>query len=148
MKHLPQILLLWFAVSCAFAPMTARADDAAYRYYIDITQVSLADLDTLFKDLESDLGNIEGDPLVIVLHGDEAGAFLRSNYPDNKPLVDAAALLDAHGVIDLKMCATWMRSHAVTGRDIPPFIETVPYGPEEVRRLKEAGYVPAAKVKL
>jgi hypothetical protein len=148
MNHLRKGLILLLAITFAVSAAVSRAEDAAYRYYIDISQISLADLDTLFRDLESDLGKLDGDPLVIVLHGDEAGAFLRSNYVDNKPLVDAAALLDAHGVIDLKMCATWMRDHAVTGRDIPPFIETVPYGPEEVRRLEKAGYLSAAKVKL
>jgi intracellular sulfur oxidation DsrE/DsrF family protein len=85
---------------------------------------------------------------VVVLHGNEAGAFIRSNYSANRSVVDTAALLDAYGVIDVKMCATWMRTHAITERDIPPFIETVPFGPAEVQRLRNAGYSSAAKVKL
>ncbi len=126
----------------------AHAEDASYRYYIDIADVTLDDLSSLFADLTTDLGDLTPDPLVIVLHDEEAAAFLRSNYRDNKTLVDSAALLDAHGVIDLKMCATWMRNHAVTQSDVHRFIDTVPYGPAEVRRLRDASFTAFSKIKL
>jgi intracellular sulfur oxidation DsrE/DsrF family protein len=151
--HGRQVLLYGFLVGLTLTPgRTLFAEDAAYRYYVDIAQITLEELGALFMNLTATLGGLtngtSSDPIVVVLHGDEAGAFLRSNYIDNKPLADAAALLDAYGVIDLKMCATWMRNHAVTEADILPFIESVPYGPAEVDRLRTDGYKPAPRVKL
>lgn len=137
----------------AITPARAlSAEDATYRYYVDIAEITLEELGSLFMDLTANLSGASNDtspdPIVVVLHGDEAGAFPRSSYIDNKPLADSAALLDAFGVIDLKMCATRMRNHAVSESDILPFIEAVPYGPGEVGHLREQGFKPAPRVKL
>jgi uncharacterized protein len=133
------------------AATLAFGEDAAFRYYVDIGVASLEELDRLFSDLQESLGESPPAatiPVVVVLHGDEAHAFIRSNYAANRTRVDTAALLDAHGVVDMKMCATWMRNNAITDQDIPPFIETVPFGPGEVTRLRNEGYLAAPKVRL
>jgi len=140
--RLAVLLLAWIA-------LVANAADATFRVYFDIAPASLEELDALLDELGKDLGAFgKPTPLVVVLHGDEANAFVRDNYVANKSVVDRAALLDAHGLIDVKMCATWMRLNDIGDEDIPPFIETVPYGPGEVARLKQDGYEPAPRVRL
>jgi intracellular sulfur oxidation DsrE/DsrF family protein len=80
------------------------------------------------------------DPIAVVLHGEEIKAFLRSNYRDNKSLVDLAARLDAFNVIDVKVCQRWMGANGITAGDLPPFLEPVPWGAGERKRLQQAGY--------
>ena len=127
----------------------ASAADAAFRYYFDMAPTSLTELDTLMDDLSEGENLVApATPVVIMLHGDHASAFVRDNYPANKKRVDQAALLDAYGIIDVKMCATWMRLNDITEVDIPPFIETVPYGVAELERLRKNGYAETTRVKL
>lgn len=80
------------------------------------------------------------EPIALVLHGSEIAIFKRSNYRNNKELVDLAARLDAFNVVDLKVCRRWMGIHNLSESDLPPFLEAVPWGPEEVKRLNAAGY--------
>jgi intracellular sulfur oxidation DsrE/DsrF family protein len=81
-------------------------------------------------------------PVRFVLHGPEAKILLLQNYARYKNTVDLAARLSAFGVVDLKVCETWMGGNRVNPEELPPFVGTVPYGPAEVRRLrKEQGYI-------
>lgn len=80
------------------------------------------------------------EPIALVLHGSEIEIFKRSNYRDNKELVDLAARLDAFNVVDLKVCRRWMGENNLSEGDLPPFLEAVPYGGDEVQRLDGAGY--------
>jgi intracellular sulfur oxidation DsrE/DsrF family protein len=81
-------------------------------------------------------------PVRFVLHGPEAKILLLQNYPRYKGIVDLAARLSAFGVVDLKVCETWMGGNRVNREELPPFVGTVPYGPNEVRRLmKEQDYI-------
>jgi len=67
---------------------------------------------------------------------------LRENYASHRATVDLAAKLSAFGIIELKVCETWMGGNRVSASQLPPFIGTVPYGPTERRRLiEEQGYV-------
>ena len=147
MKSLPWLLL---SLGVLFSVSTiASAADATFRYYFDTAPTTLQELDTLLTDLSSEEDRVApGTPLIIMLHGDHANAFLRENYPANKKRVDQTALLDAYGIIDVKICATWMRLNDVTEADIPPFIETVPYGVAELERLRKEGYMESTRVKL
>jgi intracellular sulfur oxidation DsrE/DsrF family protein len=79
-------------------------------------------------------------PIVVILHGSEAKAFLRQNYGQYRSLVDQAAKLDAFNVIDIQICETWMGSNEVVRDQLPPFIETVTYGPSRIKELINAGY--------
>ena len=137
------------ALLACFASGVAVTDDAAFRFYFDLAPRSIEELDLITRTMVDD-ANAETlrAPLVVVLHGKEAKAFLRSHYQANKTLVDRTALLDAYGVLDVKMCATWMRLNGVDDADIPPFIETVPYGQAELDRLRERGDEPAPKVRI
>jgi intracellular sulfur oxidation DsrE/DsrF family protein len=84
----------------------------------------------------------DGAPrFALVLHGPEIEFFANRNYSAYKMLVDQAAALDARGVIEVKMCNKTMNELGLHKQDIPPFIEVVPYGPDEIDRLKSLGYV-------
>ena len=79
-------------------------------------------------------------PISVVLHGEEINAFVRSNYRNNKALVDLAARLDAFNVIEVKVCKRWMGANGIVESQLPPFIEPVPFGLGERERLQKAGY--------
>ncbi len=79
--------------------------------------------------------------IALVLHGPEVELFARRNYVKYRELVDRAAKLDADGVIEVKMCQTEMRSRGIREQDVPGFIELVPYGPDEEKRLLRRGYI-------
>lgn len=80
------------------------------------------------------------EPIALVLHGAEIEIFKRSNYRSNKELVDLAARLDAFNVVDLKVCRRWMGEHDLGLGDLPPFLDPVPFGGDEVKRLQGDGY--------
>jgi intracellular sulfur oxidation DsrE/DsrF family protein len=81
------------------------------------------------------------EPVVMVLHGDEAETFRRSNYLMYKEAVDRAARLEAFGLLDVRVCERWMRDEGVMQSDLPFFVDTVPDGAAEALRLERAGYV-------
>jgi len=128
------------------------ADGESVRSYLEITPDNRDDLvallDTMEKSLTSGINPTLADPVIIILHGEEAFSFTRSNYAANKALADRAALLDAYKVIDVRMCETWMNNNGVNSEDLLPYIETVPYAPEEVRKLEAEGYLPFGAVRM
>lgn len=77
----------------------------------------------------------------MVLHGPEIDFFSIENYGKYKDIVDLAARLDAYNVIEVKMCQTMMRMRGLKSENVPGFIEQVPYGPDEVEKLRQRGYV-------
>ncbi|WP_320824210.1 hypothetical protein [Reinekea sp.] len=79
-------------------------------------------------------------PLALVLHGDEAGVFLRRNYQSNKALVDLAARLDAFDAVNIQICETWLRGASISKSELPAFVETIPYGPSQEKALLKQGY--------
>jgi len=94
-------------------------------------------LEVLLQDGQSFPSNT---PLVLVLHGDEAGVFLRRNYLRNKALVDLAARLDAFDAVHIQICETWMRRASVSKTELPAFVDTIPYGPSQEKALLDQGY--------
>lgn len=79
-------------------------------------------------------------PIAIVLHGKEANVFIKRNYEMYRNLVDKAARLDAFNVVDIKICETWMGMNQVRRDQLPAFVDTVPFGPGEEKRLLKAGF--------
>ena len=86
---------------------------------------------------EGSKANLE---IAMVLHGPDAQFFAKKNYSENKKLIDLATKLEAVGFIDLKVCARSAASQGIENDGFPPFIEVVPYGPEAIENLKEAGF--------
>jgi len=84
-----------------------------------------------FEDLE----------IVMVIHGPDIDFFTNQNHENNGQLLDVAARLDSFNVIDMKVCETTMSMRGVERNDIPPFIETVPFAPTEIKNRLEQGYI-------
>jgi intracellular sulfur oxidation DsrE/DsrF family protein len=79
--------------------------------------------------------------IALVLHGPELKFFSIDNYMYYRDLVDLAAKLDAFQVVEVKACNTKLRALGLQPQDLPAFIEIVPYGPGEVERLVDDGYL-------
>lgn len=108
--------------------------------YVDLYPKTIKDLRTILDTLESAIAEPKPDehrPIVVMLHGAQAHRFVRDNYPHNKAIVDQAAKLAAYDVIDVKICETWMRQNDYDVDDLFPFVNTVPYGAGELKRLVE-----------
>ena len=123
---------------------------AADSFYLEVSPKSPGDLARLMDALEAsfDEALVRREPVVIVLHGEEAGIFTRQSYAENRTLVDRAALLDAYNLIDMRMCETWMSNNNIQKSDLLPFIDTVPYAPEEIRKLRTEGYLQHPSVEI
>ncbi|GMQ97160.1 MAG: hypothetical protein BMS9Abin15_0858 [Gammaproteobacteria bacterium] len=111
----------------------------------DITAHSVEELRAILRRAEKLVDapqpSIIPPRIALVLHGPEVTYFDIRNYDQYKDVVDLAARLDAFNLIDVKMCLTMMGAAGMKPEDVPAFIELVPYGPDEVERLKDEGYV-------
>jgi intracellular sulfur oxidation DsrE/DsrF family protein len=116
------------------------------RTYLQISPDGRDDLEMLFETLEASVaaGETQDQPVIIVLHGPEAEAFVKPNYLSNQSIVDRAAKLQAFGRIELRMCETWMQRRGFDPEDLLPFVAPVPYAPAEVEQLERNGYLPYA----
>ena len=144
---------LWVAAlpgltSAAQAPVAPLLADAPV--YLEVSPQGEDDLINLFDTLEAARAESIAidEPVVIVLHGSEALPFTRQGNAAMSPLVDRAARLKAEDLIDLRMCETWMAANGIDKADLPTFVDTVPYAPEEIRRLLDEGYLPYESVEL
>jgi hypothetical protein len=79
--------------------------------------------------------------IALVLHGPEIEIFAKRNYARFRETVDRAARLDAGRIVEMKICRTEMKRLGIGEEEIPGFIELVPYGPDEEKRLRRNGYV-------
>jgi len=115
------------------------------RTVLDISVHTLAELEVLFERagelVMKPRSSGEEASIVLVLHGPEVDFFSIRNYDKYKDIVDEAARLDAFEVVDIRICQTMMEARGIGPDDIPSFIEQVPYGPGEVERLVEDGYL-------
>jgi intracellular sulfur oxidation DsrE/DsrF family protein len=151
------ILGIWLAALAGTAiPTATLADDKPVtpigpslqkngKYLFSVTLHTKAEIDsmltraeTLAKTLLSGINNRTG--IALVLHGPEIELFTKKNYGSNRQLVDKASRLDSSAVIDIKACRTTMGELKIKEKDLPNFIEIVPYGPDEEKRLLEQGY--------
>jgi len=109
----------------------------------EITQTgaeNLEDLEIAEEITQTGAENLEDLEIVMILHGPDIGWFTLDSYDDNKELVDLAKRLDAFDIIDLKVCETTMEYMEIDRNQLPPFIESVPYAPDEFNRLSDEGY--------
>lgn len=115
------------------------------KYVIDVVLHSYDEIEKLLDKAEASA--LQPRPagatasIALVLHGPEIDLFSIKNYARYHELVDRAARLDAYNVIEVKMCQTSMRLRGVRNEDVPGFIELVPFGPDEIKRLQQRGYV-------
>ena len=115
------------------------------RTVLDVSVHSIEGLKILFDRAEelamAPRPKGEDASVVLVLHGPDVEFFSIKNYEKYKAIVDQAARLDAFDVVDVKICQTMMDVHGIERDDIPSFIEQIPFGPGEVERLEQEGYV-------
>ena len=114
-------------------------------FVADISLHTEAELETLLGRVEQLLERPRKSgeaPLVsLVLHGPEVEFFALKNYPQYRGVVDHAAKLAALGAVDISICQTQMRTRGIGEDEVPGFLRQVPYGPQEVQRLLDSGYV-------
>jgi intracellular sulfur oxidation DsrE/DsrF family protein len=137
------------ALTCWLLPAVAGSQVLQYQveapHVADIqvhTASELAGLMERADEVFADAGLNGAPPVSFVLHGEEARVFMRSSYSQHKMLVDLAASLTALGVVEIRVCETWMGNQALDPAGLQPFVGTVPNGMLEVRRLREEeGYL-------
>ena len=114
------------------------------RFMVDLSLHNASEIEAFLKHAEKLSSRLEGNSdypgIALVLHGPEIEYFARKNYDKYKTIVDLAARLDAGNVIDVKACQTMMKFLHVEKDEMPDFIEQVPYGPNEMKRLEIEGY--------
>lgn len=117
----------------------------AHNLLADVSLHTVEELDLLFERIERLLDRplSEGEqPLVsLVLHGPEVEFFALKNYDRYKSVVDRAAKLAALGAVDISICQTRMKHYGIASDEVPSFLRQVPYGPGEVQRLLDEGFV-------
>ena len=114
-------------------------------YLFDVSNHSFEELESLLQRAQEisqfDKKNYDNLEIVMILHGPDIDWFTRKNHEKNQRLIDLAAKLDAFDIIDMKVCETSMNNRGVKREDIPAFIESVPYAPDEMKKLTEEGYI-------
>lgn len=118
--------------------------DPAYSL-VDISVHTPEELDVLFDQIEAVLkrprSRNEEAFISIVLHGPEVEFFAFRNYEKYQSLVDRAATLAALGAVDISICQSRMQSYGIAEDQVPAFLRQVPYGPDEVKKQLEEGYI-------
>lgn len=149
---IPSLLLVLFlmpALSVADEPDGATAKpvpDKSGHYLFSVTLHTKKEINTLLTRAESlshklKLHEKKHASIALVLHGKEIAMFSKKYYSKFRGIVDKAARLDANNVLEIKVCKTIMDEMNIGKEDIPSFIEIVPYGPGEEKRLIKKGYV-------
>lgn len=129
----------------SLSPVLKEQAGAQTHYVYDVVIHKPDDMEKLLgriEQLSSTITPNKDDPsLALVLHGPEIAFFTRKNYQKYMQLVDRAAALDKKGIIDVKVCDTMIRALDIDASELPEFVEHVPYGPAEVERLLEQGFI-------
>ncbi|MCK5360983.1 MAG: DsrE family protein [Gammaproteobacteria bacterium] len=133
------------SASISLNPVQKTAQGSQPQYVFDVVIHEPEEMDKLLTRIEhlsSTLTTNKNDPrLALVLHGPEIAFFTKNNYSKYMKLVDRAAGLDKKGIIDVKVCDTMIQALDIDGSDLPEFVEHVPFGPAEVDRLIEQGFI-------
>ena len=134
------------AIQAELEPIIPPQTDGPQKLYVaDINVHTVEELEVLFARVEQLLerprGADERALISVVLHGPEVEFFALQNYQKYKALVDHAAKLSALGAVDISICQTQMRVRGIESDQVPAFLNQVPYGPGEVERLINDGFV-------
>ncbi|MGE0486079.1 MAG: DsrE family protein [Gammaproteobacteria bacterium] len=126
--------------------MVVPPGDNVARYYFDVVGHDAAEFQALLERAEM---IFEETPpaerprlsVVLVLHGPDVEFFDLRNRERYPGLIERAARLDAAGVFDFKVCTVSAERRALAADQLPDFVELVPYAPDEIARLEQAGFV-------
>lgn len=116
---------------------------APQQYIAPVRVHTVEELSNLLREAEQlPRDNAEpAQPVMFVLHGDEARSFIRGNYQANQSLVDKSAKLTALGIVQIEICERWMGANGLNATQLQPFVKTVRYAPARITELKNAGYI-------
>lgn len=132
-----QILQITFFFVIALGSPSSWADGQ----YVDIFPKSIDEIQQVLNTLDNNLDAVPEDenlePILMMLHGPEAARFLRTNYSANQAIVDQTAKLSGYGIIEVKICETWMRKNRYSQDQLFNFVSTVAYGAAELKRLEQ-----------
>ena len=127
------------------APVITEPEIENKSYLFVVKDHSIEELEALLARAEevsqSKPEDFEDLEIVMVIHGPDIDFFTNQNHANNSQLIDVAARLDAFNVIDMKVCETTMSMRGVERQDIPPFIESVPFAPTEIKQRLQDGYI-------
>ncbi len=132
-------------IQAELEPIIPPPPGGADQFVADISVHTVAELEVLLGRVEQLLERPRGAdevPLVsVVLHGPEVDFFVLQNYEQYKDIVDHAAKLSALGGVEINICLTQMRVRGIEPDQVPAFLNQVPYGPGEVERLLNEGFI-------
>lgn len=115
-----------------------------HHFMFRVTLHSAKEIDSMLTRAETLSHRIDIDKsqsgIALVLHGPEIEIFNKRNYGKYRDIVDKAKRLNADHIIAIKLCRTKMKELHVRDQDVPSWIDIVPYGPDEEKRLKGLGY--------
>jgi intracellular sulfur oxidation DsrE/DsrF family protein len=126
-------------------PVVPAPEQDTQNFVADISVHTVEELEQLFARVEQALDRPRsGDEqalISLVLHGPEVEFFALKNYSTYRTVVDRAAKLAALGAVSISICQTQMRNYGIAPDEVPAFLHQVPFGPDEVQRLIDEGYV-------
>ncbi|MFV1996868.1 MAG: hypothetical protein ACC641_02545 [Acidiferrobacterales bacterium] len=125
--------------------ITKPVPNESGRYLFGVTLHTEKEIESLLSRAESLSHKLQPRKknqagIALVLHGKEIEMFDKKNYKKYRSIVDKAARLDANDVLEIKVCKTLMDELNIRKEDMPSFVEIVPYGPDEEKRLLKNGY--------
>ncbi|GMR20039.1 MAG: hypothetical protein BMS9Abin36_0634 [Gammaproteobacteria bacterium] len=133
------------STSLSSPTVTVGTSEKDGRYMIDVTLHEPSDIRALLTRAEmlskTIRVNKNSSGIALVLHGEEIKLFNKKNFKQYRDIVNKAARLDAEHVIEIKICKSKMQEMGIKKKDLPAFIDLVPYGPDEIERLQRNGYV-------
>lgn len=114
-------------------------------YLFDVSNHTVEEMNALLARAREisqlDSENYKDLQIVMILHGPDIDWFTQQNTETNKELISLAAELDKLDIIDMKVCETAMNKRGIRREDIPAFIESVPYAPDEMQKLLQEGFI-------
>jgi len=123
----------------------ADSPTSQQRFMVSVTlhkQKEIRSLLTRADELSKTMrGQGNDSSIALILHGDEIRFFANSNYKQNRDIVDRAARLDGDKVIEIKVCKTKLHELGISDKEMPSFVEIIPYAPDEEKRLLKQGYI-------
>lgn len=155
-RRLPSLAATLSLLLCAalcLPPAPAGADprplpaplssDSGPRLVFDVAVESREELLDMLRRAETlsegyDSRDVEA--IALVLHGPELRYFDLRQLGANREVIELAGRLDARRVIEIMACEAMLDSLEIPAEHLPGYIDLVPYGPDEVDRLRGQGY--------
>jgi len=146
------VVLLLFVTALSWAESAEQSPAITYAipqtstggYLARLNLHTPAEIEEMLRRAETYIEEFEKypdfEPITVILHGPELRIFDRRNYNEYKEIVGLAARLEAFNVIDVQVCEVQMMQDGIQMSDLPAFVESVPYGPAEEKRLLKRGY--------